>query len=66
MSEGKRTDDVEKLLSEQKVLEDRKQTLIDDLLKQREPAIAAFDERLAKLLVIFVSPFLRLNLSRSR
>jgi hypothetical protein len=31
------------------VLEDRKQALIDDLLKQREAAIAAFDEKLAKL-----------------
>jgi hypothetical protein len=49
MAEEKRSDDVEKFLSEQKVLEDRKQALIDDLLKQREAAIAAFDEKLAKL-----------------
>jgi hypothetical protein len=49
MAEEKRSDDVEKFLSEQKVLEDRKQALIDDLLKQREAAIAAFDEKLEKL-----------------
>ena len=49
MAEEKRSDDVEKFLSEQKVLEDRKQALIDDLLKQREAAIAGFDEKLEKL-----------------
>jgi hypothetical protein len=49
MAEEKRADDVEKFLSEQKVLEDRKQALIDDLLKQREAALEAFDEKLAKL-----------------
>jgi hypothetical protein len=42
-------DDVEKFLNEQKSMEDRKQALIDDLLKQREAAIAAFDEKLEKL-----------------
>jgi len=47
--ESRKADDVEKFLSEQKVLEDRKQALIDDLLKQREAAVAAFDEKLAKL-----------------
>jgi hypothetical protein len=31
------------------VLEDRKQALIGDLLKQREAAIAGFDEKLDKL-----------------
>jgi len=36
------------LLSEQQLLEDRKQALIDDLLKQREAAMATF-EQLAKL-----------------
>jgi uncharacterized membrane protein YGL010W len=40
---------VDTLLSEQQVLEDRKQALIDDLLKQREAAMATFDEQLAKL-----------------
>lgn len=49
MPEEKKTDDVEKLLSEEKALDDRKQALIDELLKQREAAIAAFDERLEKL-----------------
>jgi len=49
MPDEKRIDDVEKLLSEEKSLEDRKQALIDDLLKQRSAAMAAFDEKLAKL-----------------
>jgi hypothetical protein len=49
MAEEKRTDEVEKFLAEQKAVEDRKQALIDDILKQREGAIAAFDEKLAKL-----------------
>jgi hypothetical protein len=44
-----RTDDVDTLLSEQQVLEARKQALIDDLPKQREAAMATFDEQLAKL-----------------
>ena len=47
--EKKVVDDVEKLLAEEKAFEARKQTLIDDLLKQREAAIAAFDEKLAQL-----------------
>jgi len=49
MPEEKKTDDVEKLLSEEKSLEDRKQALIDGILKEREAAMAAFDEKLAKL-----------------
>lgn len=49
MPEDSRTDDVEKFLSEQKSLEDRKQALIADLLKRREATIKAFDEKLAKL-----------------
>jgi hypothetical protein len=49
MPEDSRTDDVEKFLTEQKSMEDRKQALIADLLKQREAAIAAFDGKLAKL-----------------
>lgn len=49
MPEEKKTDDVEKLLTEQKSLEERRKTLIDDLLKQRESAIAEFDAKLAKL-----------------
>jgi hypothetical protein len=49
MPEESRIDDVEKFLSEEKSMEDRKQTLIADLLKQREVAIKSFDEKLAKL-----------------
>jgi hypothetical protein len=49
MPEEKKGDDVEKLLSEEKALDDRKQALIQDLLKQREAVVAGFDERLAKL-----------------
>ena len=49
MPEESRSDAVEKFLTEQKSMEDRKQALIDDLLKQREAAIKAFDERLEKL-----------------
>ena len=49
MPDEKKADDVEKLLSEEKLLEDRKQALIADLLKQKEAAISVFDEKLAKL-----------------
>ena len=49
MPEESRTDGVEKFLTEQKSMEDRKQALIDDLLDQREAAIKAFDEKLEKL-----------------
>ena len=49
MPEEKKADDVEKLLSEEKLLEDRKQALIDDLLKQKEATMKAFDDKLAKL-----------------
>ncbi len=48
MPEDSRTGDVEKLLSEEKAIEDRKKSLIADLLKQREAAINDFDEKLAK------------------
>jgi hypothetical protein len=54
MPEDKRSDDVEKFLSEQKAFEDRKQALIDDVLRQRAEAINVFDERLAK--VGYISP----------
>jgi hypothetical protein len=47
--ENRKVDDVEKILHEEKSLEDRKQAVIADLLKQREAAIEAFDEKLAKL-----------------
>jgi hypothetical protein len=49
MAEERKADDVEKLLTDQRALEDRKQALIADLLKQKEAAIKAFDEQLAKL-----------------
>ena len=47
--DNRAVDDVEKLLAEAKAFEDRKQALIADLLKQREAANKAFDEKLAKL-----------------
>ena len=49
MPEDKPADAVEKFLLEQKAVEDRKQALIDDLLRQRADAIKAFDDKLAKL-----------------
>jgi len=49
MLEEKHSDDVEKFLSEQKILEDRKQTLIDDLLRQKAEAVKSFDDKLPKL-----------------
>jgi hypothetical protein len=49
MPEESRSDAVEKFLTEQKSMDERKQALIDDLLKQREAAIKAFDERLERL-----------------
>ena len=49
MREEKPADAIEKFLLEEKAIEDRKQALIDDLLRQRAEAIKAFDEKLAKL-----------------
>jgi hypothetical protein len=49
MPEESRSDAVEKFLSKQESMEERKQALIDDLLKQREAAIKVFDEKLEKL-----------------
>jgi hypothetical protein len=49
MAEEKPTDDVEKVLSDLKTIEDRKQALIADLLRQKADAVKAFDDRLAKL-----------------
>ena len=40
---------VEKILSDEKSVVDRKKALIDDLLKQRDAAVKSFDEKLAKL-----------------
>ena len=49
MADQAKTDDVESFLADQKAFEDRKQGLIDDLLKQKADAIKIFDEKLAKL-----------------
>lgn len=49
MPDLKPTDDVEKFVAEQKAFEDRKQGLIDDLLRQKAEAAKAFDDKLAKL-----------------
>jgi len=42
-------DDVDKFLSEQKSLEDRRKALIDAVLKERADKMKEYDERLAKL-----------------
>ena len=42
-------DEVEKFLTEQKTLETHRQELIKELLREKEAAIKAFDEKLAKL-----------------
>jgi hypothetical protein len=42
-------DDIEKFISEQKTLEAHRQGLIKELLRQKEAAIKAFDDKLAKL-----------------
>jgi hypothetical protein len=42
-------DDVEKFLAEQKTLEAHRHDLIKEVLRQKEAAIKAFDEKLAKL-----------------
>lgn len=42
-------DDVEKFLAEQKQLETHRHELIKEVLRQKEAAIKAFDEKLAKL-----------------
>lgn len=49
MPEEKQSDAVEKFLADRKAFEDRKQALIDDLLRQKAEAMKAFDEKLAKL-----------------
>jgi transposase len=42
-------DEVEKFLNEQKTLEAHRQELIRELLREKEAAIKAFDEKLARL-----------------
>ena len=49
MADEKRTDDIEKFLAEEKSFEERKQGLIDDLLRQKTEAMKSFDDKLAKL-----------------
>ena len=49
MPEEKQTDDIEKVLSDLKSIEPRKDALIDDPLRQKAEAVKAFDEKLAKL-----------------
>lgn len=41
--------DVEKFLTEQRTLEERRQQLIDELLKAKEAAIKQFDDKLVTL-----------------
>lgn len=43
------SDDVEKLLAEEKAIAGRHKQLVDDLLKQKAEAIKDFDDKLAKL-----------------
>jgi hypothetical protein len=45
MPDDARSDAVEKFLNEQKSMEDRKQALIADLLKQKEAASKDFDQK---------------------
>ena len=42
-------DDIEKFLAEQKQLEGKRHDLIKEILRQKEAAIKAFDDKLAKL-----------------
>jgi len=42
-------DDVEKFLADQKTFESKRHDLIKEVLRQKEAAIKAFDEKLAKL-----------------
>ena len=48
-TEEKPSDDVEKVLSDLKSIEDPMQALIDDLLRQKDDAMKAFDDKLLKL-----------------
>jgi hypothetical protein len=49
MPDEKRPDEVEKVLADQKAIDDRKQALIDELLRQKADAVKVFDEKLMKL-----------------
>jgi hypothetical protein len=49
MPDESRGGDVDKILADEKALQDRKQALVAELLKQKEAAIKEFDDKLAKL-----------------
>jgi hypothetical protein len=49
MPEDSKNDTVEKLLSVEKSLDDRRQALIAGLLREKDAAIKALDEKLEKL-----------------
>jgi hypothetical protein len=49
MPDDTRTDNIEKLLSDEKAIEERRRTLIADLLKQKEAAVKEFDDKLPKV-----------------
>lgn len=42
-------DDIDKFMAEKQQLESRRQDLIKEILRQKEAAIKAFDEKLARL-----------------
>lgn len=44
-----KSDSVDQFINEQKSMEAKRQELIKDLLRQKEAAIKAFDDKLAKL-----------------
>jgi hypothetical protein len=48
MPDERSSTDVEKLIADETVLDDRKQALVAAILKQKEPAIRGFDEKLEK------------------
>lgn len=53
MPDEQRPDEVEKFLTDQKSFDARKQSLIEDLLRQRAEAMKAFDEKKADAMKVF-------------
>lgn len=49
MPDERPTDKIDKLLLDEKAIEERRRALIAELLKQKEAAIKEFDDKLAKL-----------------
>jgi hypothetical protein len=49
MPDDSRTDNIEKLLPDEKAIEERRPTLLADQLKQKEAAVKEFDDRLPKV-----------------